>query len=435
MIDNIIIKGCLGIPKPHQEKCLSLVTYERLYEMMTKRTTTYINSPITRAQIEVKYQVKSSKSSNGISIAYLELKIPLASATMGHNYAHAGLSSIRNEMKCAALLTRCILTVLGFTTTEINHFMKTTEVQLLELTWHTPTESKSEQNSLQLRTKNYFNGQQSVSSRHDIDVSDVDFRETNGKTCLLVTLKSGDKLRQYAKADHISARRRSDRKQSHIEKEVRPYIKPILDVIGFHVRNEVILCGNTLKRMGLEHPNSWYEGKLTNAIDSVWSMIGLGLAQSTTETPSTKTLSPEATVTFENYLAGEDLQALPAYTFTRHRQSIIQIKGVDIANTRKVGTDQLESLSQQLSYKQRWEPSGDIQKFILCEETAPDMIKELRRGLDFLRDGVIPDLDGEGEDARNEWLVRWRAFADREGGGKKYLERKENIRKLLLSAA
>jgi hypothetical protein len=429
MIDSIIIKGCLGRPQPHQEKCLSSVIYERFLETITKKTTTYIDSPITRAQIEVKYRVKSS---NGISIAYIELKLPLASATMGHNYAHTGLSSIRKEMKCAALLTKCTLTVLGFTTTEINHFMKTTEVQLLELTWHTPTESKRAQNSLQLRTKNYFNGQQSVSSRHDIAVSDVDFRETNGKTCLLVTLKSGDKLRQYAKADHISARRSSDRKQSHIAKEVRPYIKQILDVIGFHVRNEVILCGNTLKRMGLEHPNSWYEDTLTNAIDSVWAMTGLGLVQSTTATPSTKTMSPEVTATFEKYLAGEDLQALPAYTFTRHRQSIIQIKGVDIAITRKVSTDQLESLSQQLSYKQRWNPSGDIQKFILCEETALNMIKELRRGLEFLRDGVIPDLDGEV--ACNEWLVRWRAFADREGGRKQLSESKGN-KCLILSAA
>ena len=69
---------------------------------------------------------------------------------------------------------------------------------------------------------------------------------------------------------------------------------------------------------------------------------------------------------------------------------------------------------------------------VLCEETAPAMIKELNRGLKYLRDGVIPDL--EGENARNYWLKRWGAFADREGGRKRMLEGEGNSCPLVSAA-
>jgi hypothetical protein len=190
-------------------------------------TNSYLKNPINGIQVDVEYWVENS---NGTPTAYLQLKLPLVSEMIEDNYAHTVLRFIRKEIQCATLVTTCTLIVLGFTTTEINDFMKTIEVQLLELTWHTPTEIPLERNPLK-------------------------------GTCL----------------------------------------------------------------------------------------------------------------------------------------------------------------------------DGDVLKLALCEETAPEMIKKLRRGLDFLRDGVSSDLDWE--DARNEWLVRWRAFADRDGGGKKYLEREENKRKLLLSAA
>ena len=328
---HVIVKGCLGRPQPHHQTCLSPATYLRLWPTNTMSTHTYFKDPINGAQIDVKYWVESS---NAAPTDYIELKLIFVSATVGYNNDQGGLSYILEEMKCPVLMTECTMTALGFSSEDITHLMKTTEIQLLEPIWHTTTASQ--------RALNTFEG------------------------------------------------------------------------------------------MGLEYSRSWCENTLKSTIDSVWWMKVLGLAQSTTATPSTKTLSPEATVTWEKYLVGEDLRGLPAHTFTRHRKSIKQINGVDIAIKRKARTTQLDDLSKQLSYKRRWEPSGAIRKRILCEGTASAMIKELHRGLEFLRYGVIPDLDGE--DARNEWLVRWGAFADREGGRKKLSESEVN-ECLLLSEA
>ena len=75
MIDKAILEGPLGPPLPHHQVCLSQVTYSRLLHEKTKPTTTYVNSPITGAQIDVKYWIKTA---DGISTAMFEISIPLS---------------------------------------------------------------------------------------------------------------------------------------------------------------------------------------------------------------------------------------------------------------------------------------------------------------------------------------------------------------------
>jgi hypothetical protein len=129
--------------------------------------------------------------------AYVEISIPLASAIIGQNYVHAGLDSIRWEVVCAAYLVRLILVTLGFTPAEVERFLQLSEVHLCELTWHTPTASTKARGSLQQRTAAYFESMKKLSRRHDVLVSNVDYRRRNGQPGLLVTLKDGDEFRQY----------------------------------------------------------------------------------------------------------------------------------------------------------------------------------------------------------------------------------------------
>jgi hypothetical protein len=90
MLDKIIIKGLWG---PFQDRHLTRLTQisiSRFLRSKSKETTTYINSPLTGAQIEVKYVVQTVA---GVRIGYVEMTIPVASALIGHNCFHAGIES------------------------------------------------------------------------------------------------------------------------------------------------------------------------------------------------------------------------------------------------------------------------------------------------------------------------------------------------------
>jgi hypothetical protein len=407
MIDTFIAKGRLGPRQPHHQACLSMVTYSRFLQAKAKPTTTFIGSPMTGAQIDLKYWVEHVA---GVATAFAEVRIPLASATVGHNYAHAGLDSIRLEVKCAALLTKITLTVLGFTPDEVACFMDSTVPQQVELTWHTATASKRARLSAQRRTKGHFDAQRLASGRHDVGVADVHYEEGNGKPGLLVELKGGDLFRQYGKAEQVSSRTLKIRTQRWMSEEAREFKPMILAEIEDHVRNEVLVGLETFRRFGAEHPSTWTAEKLKSVIDYVWGKAGLAPEQPVGD----EELSPEVEVTWQRYLAGKDLvKDLPPYTFRRHRALIKAAKGddKDIAIRRKSRAVRPEALGRQQCYDRRWEPAGELRKTVLCEVTAPAIIEELQWGLAFLETGEPPDCD-EGR-----WrAARWVAFVAREGG-------------------
>ncbi|MBI5791654.1 MAG: hypothetical protein HZA63_09280 [Rhodocyclales bacterium] len=407
MIDTFIATGALGPPQTHHQACLSRVTYSRFSHAKAKPTTTFIGSPMTGAQIDLKYWVEHVA---GVATAFAEVRIPLASATVGNNYAHAGLASIGLEVKCGALLTKITLTALGFTPDEVACFMETTAPQQVELTWHTATASKRARLSAQRRTKDHFDAQRLASGRHDVGVADVHYEEGNGKPGLLVELKGGDLFRQYGKAEQVSSRTLKIRTQRWMSEEARKYRPMILAEIEDHVRNEVLVGNETLRLFGAEHPSTWTAEKLKEIIDYVWKKAGLAPEQPVGDVE----LSPEVEVTWQRYLAGKDLVGeLPPHTFRRHRALIKAAKGddKDIAIRRKSRAVQPGAVGRQQCYDRRTEPAGELRKTVLCEVTAPAIIEELQWGLDFLETGKIPDSDDGGQRA-----ARWIAFAAREGG-------------------
>lgn len=58
MLDKIIVKSLWGPVQERHLKRLAQVSVSRFLQSKTKQTTTFINSPLTGAQIEVTYIVK-----------------------------------------------------------------------------------------------------------------------------------------------------------------------------------------------------------------------------------------------------------------------------------------------------------------------------------------------------------------------------------------
>ena len=244
-------------------------------------------------------------------------------------------------------------------------------------------------------------------------VADVHYVEGNGKPGLLVAFKDRDMFRQYGKADQISSRALKIRKQRCMSEDARKYRPTILAEIEDQVRNELLVGPETMQLFGIEHPSTWTAEVLKKVIDYIWKTAGLSPEQPTSE----QQLSPEVEETWRRYLAGEDMrESLPNHKFIRHRAAIKEAKGEDkdIAIPRKSRAVRPEGLGYQLCYDRRWEPTGDLRKSVLCEQTAPAIIEELERGLTFIQSGVVPAFDDPNDCAK--WLHRWQEYVAREGG-------------------
>lgn len=406
MIDSTTLIGPLGAPQDHHGRRLVHVAVHQLSAGKSMLGTTYVSSPATRAKMEVEYYIEQH---NGVPVAMASVKIPLASATIGQNYAHAGLDDIRLEMRCAGWLTRIALTVCGFSEDEISHFIKHTRTERLELTWHTQTNSRNAQRNLLKRTREAFVALRALSSRHDIAVRDVETREKNGAGGLLVTLKSGDQFRQYPKYDQVLAKASKGKSKYAVAPEIKPRIGEIRDAIETHGRNEIIFGSDTLAELGLSHPDAWTSESLRAAIDWFWHKVRLDVDVAFDPTA----LGEAAKRTLARYDAGESVeQSLPSATFTRHRTEILAAGGPDIDWRARGLGDKLKSVGRQLAYDKRWRVPNELRNLVLCDVTAPPIIEELKQGLEYIRDGVLPDI--AEDDARDAWLARWTKFVENE---------------------
>lgn len=410
MIDLFIVKGIVGPPQQRHQERLAHVRYSRFSTSKSKPTITYIDSPLTGAQMELTYWIEPVA---GMSTAFVELKLPLASSTVGQNYIHAGLESIGLEIKCASLLSRLLLTTVGFNEGEVQSFMDSAEGVLVELTWHTATASPQAAMNLQGRTYRVFDALQAAKSRHDVAVRDVEIQIRNGMPCLLAKFKKGDEFRQCGKYYQVISKSKRGRKRLFLSREMAKHHKDLIPLIETHVRNECRIERETFKSLAALNPRSWDADFLKNAMNVVWAKVGFSEARKHASSSAKHELSPEAQATLERYETGEPLKGvLPPYTFTRHRKSIRRAKGVDIAFPRRRHQANPESVGYQLEYDRRWKPNGEWRKLTLCEETAPAIIEDLERGLAYIKDGEIPEFQDDA--ARDAWLKRWRNYAERE---------------------
>jgi hypothetical protein len=412
MIDLFVAKGAVGSPQQHHRTRLASVTYSRFSEHKTKQTITYIDSPLTGAQMELTYWEEPLA---GRPTAFVEIKLPLSTATIGQNYIHAGLESVEWEITCAALLCRLVLTTAGFNNIEIDSFMNTAETELVELTWHTATASPRAALKLQERAHRFFEARRTAKSRHDVRVKNVDVRNRNGVLGMLVETKSGDEFRQYGKYHQILAKSKRCRRRFAYSKEIEQRKGEAKALIETHVRNECRVQRETLKNLGALNPKAWWADPdlLRKAIAFVCDEIGLNARPRTAQRGKAEKLSPQAQVTWDRYVAGEAIKdILPPYTFSRHRKAILAAKGEDIDSPSQPKHVRGAAVGHQLQYDRRWKPTGDVRKLALCEETAPPIIEDLKRGIAYIATGEIPEF--ADEEAQAAWLKRWKHYAEQE---------------------
>jgi hypothetical protein len=410
MIDQMSFKGMIGPLEDRHRYCLDRVTYENIYAEKSKQATTFVDSPLTNAQIHLKPFIR--KTSTDLILG-LEVWLPLAASTVGQNFLHTGPDTVKDELRVASQLIRAVLLERGFTRQEINSCLETAELINMELTWHNSTSSRSAARKLFRSTHQHLKGQEAIRSRHDINVACVDYRETYGNGSFLATLKSEDQFRQYLKAEQASSARKSDREACFLAKPLAPYRKRLLGEVDSHVRNEVILSRTTLARHGLSHPSSWTGDAAYMLVGDVMQACRLRATPllDTEQTALTR-LSTGAEADYERYITGEDvLSGLPAQLATRRRQQLLAV-GVDIAlSYKKHGRAVNDSLARRLDFEGRCKPPDDLRRLCLCDVSAGPLMEELNALVEFLTDGVVPEsLQGQAPAC---WSSKWMARAMR----------------------
>lgn len=414
MLDKIIVKSLWGPVQERHLKRLAQVSVSRFLQSKTKQTTTFINSPLTGAQIEVTYIIKKVAGSKQ---GHVEISIPVASALIGHNCFHAGLEVLHWELECLELLLRIILFSIGMTELEVQRYLEHALVMEVECTWDTKTASPKARLALQSRTKAHAIALRALSARHDIGVDDADPRNPKSGTSLLVTLKSGDFLRQYCKPEQMRSKRRS-RKANHdhyVSDAMKAVVLPYMDMLESHARNELLVGAKTLNAAGIRYLRDITPQTLERAMVTVWRALGF---RRRGEFDMSALEGSSALDTLNRYEAGEDVIAtLPEYRVSRDRLAILAAHGPDIADKEsKKLRFKAANLGRQTQYPRRWPLLDEMRNLVVSERTGPAIFEELVQGLEFVTDGVVPEIDDE--DNKQAWLGRWMMFAKDEQLGK-----------------
>ena len=412
MLDKIIINGPWGPAQPHHLQRLVQVTYSRFLQAKAKQTTTYINSPLTGAQMEVVYRVKNVAGTN---MGYVQITIPVATALIGHNRFHAGLEVIRLEIKCLELLVKILLVSIGMTPAEIRHYMKTVRPQLLELTWHNQTASVDARKACQNRINDLMRTKRGLSSRHDAVIDDAEINDSKSGVSLKVTFKNGDGYRNYNKAEQIKSRRKKARAENFISDAMRPTLATVTPALEVQVRNELLACDQTLREAGIQHPRDINAKTAGAAMEAMWDSMGFDDSDRVVDQSQ---LSDSAKDTLRRFLAGEDVtETLPKYRISRDRKAILDANGPDIdAQKKKRFRFNPANLGSQLHYKNRWRLPDELRDFVVSERTAPSIMEELEQGLAFVTDAELPEI--ADPEKRAAWNQRWQRFAREEWLGK-----------------
>lgn len=409
MLDKIIIIGPWGPVQHHHLQRLVKVTYSRFLQAKAKQTTTYINSPLTGAQMEVVYRVKKVAE---INVGYVQITIPVASALIGHNRFHAGLEVIRMEIKCVELLVKILLVSIGMTPAEIQHYMKMARPLLLELTWHNQTASVAARKAAQRRTQDLMRTKRDLSSRHDSIVEDAEINDSKSGTSLKVTFKNGSGYRQYNKAEQMKSRRKKARAENFVSDAMRPKLAAVTPDLEMQTRNELLAAEQTLREAGITHPRHINAKTVASVIESMWNSLGFDEANRVPDEIELK--SDSARDTLRRFLAGEDVTAtLPAYRISRDRKAINAAGGPEIDVRRKKRFRfNPANLGSQQHYKSRWRLRQELLELVVSKHTAPAIMEELEQGLAFVTDAELPGI--ADSEKRAAWNQRWQRFAREE---------------------
>ena len=406
MIDTITLVGTLKDLDFGDLKRLEQVAFLRESGTKFRPFKDYLESPITRAQIQCKLLQRPTARRNLLEVW---LKIPVASALIGQNYMHGGPECFVSERGLLAKLIRVVLESRGFSEGEVDRFFETTRTESVELTWHTETASARAASNLQNRTLEFLQRMESLSRFRDCYVSDVDIRIKHQRRGHLTTLKDGRQFRQYLKAEQMAVVKRREWKVSAANADSRPDRAEIRALLMFHLRSEVILGEQYLRKRGHLNPATWTPEILVNFIEDTFSAMRFSGPPMQTDL----TLLDEGLRgVLERRMRGDDLSDLPRHTYTRLRQRLqaygyeIALAGKNLAYTAAVG--------RQLDFSRRWIVPPQYRRFIVCEETYDSIERRLDHGLASARAYFTPELRRQLEAERfsSNWLITRRPGLD-----------------------
>ena len=392
MIDNFTFKGRIRPVVNGTTSRFDQVAIIRNSTIKTVPTTSYLNSPVTGAQIEI---LPSTEVLAGIAWETLTIKLPVAATLAGQNMIHNGLDELQYELKCIRRLVKWVLLSYQFDEREIAFFLQNGEVQSAELTWHTATASRRAALLAQARTIAHFVALENIRGRHDVQVFDVDIWIRNGKTCMLVTFKDGSQFRQYIKAEQATSRTKSNRRACFVSKMMRQHFEEIVAAIDTHLRNEVILSHKLMKKLGILHPRDWSIESLEAAIKAVMTMGRLNQGRVTKPSDLVRDgLSPQVLETADRYFAGEsNTDRLSPQVRSKHRR-LLASKRLDIAEERRPSRSQsIARAGLQLQYTKRWVPDGAIRRLGICQESAVAITELLKDATRYIRGACEPLKD------------------------------------------
>lgn len=393
MIDNITFKGrirpvALGITSQFDQ-----VTIHRNSVTKSVPTTSYLNSPVTGAQIET---LPTSEEFAGVPWVVLNIKIPAAAALAGQNMIHNGLEVLELELKCIRRLVKWILRSYQFDEQEISFFLDNLEVQSAELTWHTATASRRAALLAQARTIAHFLALQKIKGRHDVQVVDVDIWNRNGKICMLVTFKDGSQFRQYIKAEQATSRTKNNRRACFVSKNMRQHFNVIVAAIDTHLRNEAILSHGLMSELDILHPRNWTTQTLELAIEAVMTMGKLNQRRVTKPSELVRDgLSPEVLRTADHHFSGKSNSGrLSAQVLSKHRRLLVA-KQLDIAEARRPSRSRsIARAGLQLRYAKHWVAGDSLRGFAICEESAFRIMEAIEHAPIDVRGSFDSDEDG-----------------------------------------
>jgi hypothetical protein len=393
MIDNITFKGRIRPVVYGTTSRFDQVSIIRNSTTKIVPTTSYLNSPVTAAQIEI---LPSTEVLAGITWEALTIKLPVAAAVAGQNMIHNGLDVLQCELKCIRRLVKWVLLSYQFNEREIAFYLEKLEVQSAELTWHTETANRRAALLAQARTIAHFMALQKIKGRHDVQVVDVDIWIRNGKTCMLVTFKDGSQFRQYIKAEQATSRTKGNRRACFVSKTMRQHFDVIVAAIDTHLRNEVILSYELMKKLGILHPRKWTIAAIEAAIEAVMTMGRLNQRRVTKPSDLVRDgLSPEVLETADRHFAGKsNTDRLSPQVLSKHRK-LLASKRLDIAEARRPSRSQsIARAGLQIQYAKRWVPGDEARGFGICQESAAAITKLLEHAQVDLRGAYDQDEDG-----------------------------------------
>lgn len=409
MLDKLIVEGPWGMHQQGHLMRLTRVSHARFSDTKTKQATTYINSPLTGAQIEVQYLVKPIAERE---MATVRITIPVASALVGHNYFHDGLSALSWEILCTGQLVRMVLYAIGMTEAEMENYMLKAQAVFAELTWHTACESVKARQSLQNRTIEFMRAARDLSRHRSVEVADAEIRESKSGRALLVDLKSGDGARQYCKPEQLKSRRQTKLGKRCLIPDIAARLNGTMTELARHTRNELLVGEDTLASLGLQRPGLLkHPNRVQPLVEAVWRKLGFGSRNSEFD-PSK--VGAAALATLNSLEAGVELK-LSGPTFSRHRTEILAANGPDIAMAGVDLSFNAGNTGYQLAFARRWKVPEEWLDLVVSDRTGPALLEELQRGLAYLRDGETPF---DNPVLAKAWRARWDKFrADQRLGG------------------